>query len=116
MTDIRKAKPADKKPSARKAKLAKAKEKKSPLGGRSKAEEKNMENIYPGITEQINRFEEAELPSCPHCGSNNTASVQVGFIGRTITLAASTRKVKLVPNVKDRLGKYFCNNCDMFFD
>jgi hypothetical protein len=77
---------------------------------------KSLEEQYPGITEQFTRFEQAELPSCPHCGSVNTASVQVGIIGRTITLSALTRKFKLVPNIEDRLGKYFCNTCGNFFD
>ena len=85
-------KPAQKKPSAKKDNLQ---------------QPENMEDSYPDITEQIRRFAEAELPSCPHCGSDNTASVQVGIIGRAITIAASTPKVKLVPNAKDKLGLYF---------
>jgi hypothetical protein len=76
----------------------------------------NIEDNYPDITEQIRRFAEAELPSCPHCGSENTASVQVGAVGRAITIAASTPKVKLVPNAKDKLGIYFCNNCKKYFN
>jgi hypothetical protein len=56
-----------------------------------------------------------ELPSCPHCGSGDTASVQVGIIGRTIYIAGSTRKFKLVPNMKDKKGKYFCNDCKKYF-
>jgi hypothetical protein len=71
---------------------------------------------YPGVEEQLRRFKEAELPPCPHCGSSDTASVQVGVIGRTIYLAASTKKFKLVPNMKDKLGDYFCNECGKFFD
>jgi hypothetical protein len=39
-----------------------------------------MEEQYPGITEQLNRFDQADLPSCVHCGSVNTASAQVGII------------------------------------
>jgi hypothetical protein len=81
-----------------------------------KRDDLSFEDRYPGITEQLRRFEEAELPSCPHCGSGNTASVQVGVIGRTIYLAASTKKFKLVPNMKDKLGKFFCNACGKFFD
>jgi len=96
--------------------VKKPNEKESSLGEENKANEPNMEDIYPGVTKQIQRFEEDELPSCPHCGSDYTASVQVGIIGRTITIAASTRRVKLVPNVKDRLGKYFCRGCNKFFD
>jgi len=94
-------KPAQKKPSAKKDNLQ---------------QPENMEDSYPDITEQIRRFAEAELPSCPHCGSDNTASVQVGIIGRAITIAASTPKVKLVPNAKDKLGLYFCNACGKYFN
>lgn len=79
-------------------------------------EYKNVEERYPGITEQIRHFEEMVLPACPHCGSADTASVQVGFIGRTIHIAASTRKFKLVLNMKDGMGKYFCNQCRRYFD
>ena len=71
---------------------------------------------YPGVEEQLRRFKEAELPSCPHCGSSDTASVQVGVIGRTIYLAAMTKKFRLVPNMTDKLGKFFCNNCGKYFD
>ncbi len=116
MADKKKDKPAVKTPSAKKPKPAKPNEKKSPLGERTKANGIRIEDNYPGITEQINRFKEAALPSCPHCGSDNTTSVQVGIIGRTIAIAALTTKFKLVPNIEDRLGKYFCNKCKKFFD
>src|SRR5215216_3356056 len=76
----------------------------------------NLEDNYPDITEQIRRFAEAELPSCPHCGSEDTASVQVGMVGRAVTIAAATTKVKLVPNAKDKLGIYFCNACKKYFN
>jgi hypothetical protein len=75
-----------------------------------------MESQHECIIEQIMRFENALLPSCPHCGSNDTADVQVGIIGQTIQIATATTKFKLVPNIKDRLGKYFCNECKKFFD
>ena len=94
-------KPVEKKPSAKKDNVREA---------------TNIEDNYPDITEQIRRFAEAELPSCPHCGSDNTASVQVGMIGRAITIAESTPKVKLVPNAKDKLGLYFCNECGKYFN
>ena len=71
---------------------------------------------YPGVEEQLRRFQEAELPSCPHCGSNDTASVHVGIIGRTIYLASRTKKFHLVPNMTDRIGKFFCNACKKYFD
>ncbi|MDQ3006312.1 MAG: hypothetical protein M3R47_13145 [Chloroflexota bacterium] len=77
---------------------------------------KSLEEQYPGITEQLNRFEQAKLPSCPNCGSADTASVQVGIVGRTINLSTLTKKFKLVPNMENRLGKYFCNACGNFFD
>ena len=83
---------------------------------KKKPEELTTEERYPGITEQLRQFEKAELPSCPHCGSDDTASVQVGIIGRTIWLAASTKKFKLVPNMVDKQGNYFCNECKKFFD
>lgn len=71
---------------------------------------KQMEQNYPGITEQIQRFEGMELPSCPICGSDDTASVQVGIIGRTIHLAGATSKFHLIPNGNDK-GIYYCNVC-----
>ena len=94
-------KPAAKRPSAKKEYVQ---------------ERVNIEDNYPDITEQIRRFVEAELPSCPHCGSENTASVQVGMVGRAITIASATAKVKLVPNAKDKLGIYFCNVCKKYFN
>lgn len=57
-----------------------------------------LEQAYPGITKQILHFEEATFPVCDHCGSKNTAGVQVGVIGRTINIAAATDKFQLVPN------------------
>lgn len=79
-------------------------------------EYRTIEDRYPGITEQIRHFEEMVLPACPHCGSADTASVQVGLIGRTMHIAGTTKKFKLVLNMKDKLGKYFCNQCKRFFD
>lgn len=76
----------------------------------------HLEDGDPDIAEQIRLFKEAELPSCPFCGSMETASVQVGMVGRAITIAASTTKVKLVPGAKEKLGSYFCNNCGKYFN
>jgi len=76
----------------------------------------HLEDGDPDIAEQIRLFKEAELPSCPFCGSTETASVQVGMVGRAITIAASTPKVKLVPSAKEKLGSYFCNNCGKYFN
>ena len=76
----------------------------------------SLEDRYPGITEQIRQFKEAELPSCPYCGLGDTADVQVGIIGRTTIIAGFTRKLRLVPNMVDKLGKYYCNSCKKYFD
>ena len=74
-----------------------------------------MEKTYPGIGESIRSHEEDALPVCSRCGSEDTASVGCGVIGRTINLAAATTKFKLFPN-RPSLGKYFCNSCDKFFN
>ena len=76
----------------------------------------DIEKNYPGVTKQIRQFEEAELPSCPYCKSDDTAMVRAGVIGRSITVAASTRKMKLVPNITDEMGAFFCRNCERYFD
>jgi hypothetical protein len=56
---------------------------------------KDFEGKHSGITEQIMQFENAVLPVCPDCKSDNTANVQVGIIGRTMNIAAATTKYKL---------------------
>ena len=112
----RKQNSSSRKSSAKKAKSAEAKVSESKRKENALASMSRMERQYPGITEQYFRFEEAELPPCSHCGSRDTASVQVGIIGRTIYLAGASKKFRLVPNVSDRKGKYFCNDCNKFFD
>lgn len=57
----------------------------------------DLEVLYPGIKEQIMRFETAVFPRCVHSGSANTADVQIGLIGRTISISAATTKFKLIP-------------------
>lgn len=71
---------------------------------------RKMEEQRPGITEQIWRFENMDLPACPVCGSPDTASVQVGVIGRTIYIGSATSKIHLMLNGNDE-GVYFCNVC-----
>jgi len=71
---------------------------------------KQLESQYAGITAQIWRFEQADLPACPVCGSTDTASVQIGVIGRTINIGAATTKFHLMLNENDK-GIYFCNVC-----
>jgi hypothetical protein len=75
----------------------------------------HMEKGHPGIGETILRFEEATLPVCSRCGSENTADVQCGIIGRTINIAAATTNFKLIAN-GPKPGKYFCNTCNEFFN
>ena len=78
-----------------------------------------MEERYPGISEQIHRFEQAELPSCTTCGSDDTSSVQCGVIGRTISISTATTKFKLIPNkptTGPSVGDYYCRSCETNFD
>ena len=74
-----------------------------------------LERDYPGITSNIRHFEDAELPSCAHCGSGDTASVQIGIIGRTMAIAGMTRKFRLIAN-GPKPGKYFCRTCQKYYD
>lgn len=82
---------------------------------KTEEEFKQSESQYPGITEQIWRFEQADLPACPVCGSMDSASVQVGVMGRTINIGAATTKIHLIPNANGK-GIYYCNNCKRQFD
>jgi hypothetical protein len=74
----------------------------------------SMESQYNGIIESIMGFENADLPPCPHCQSDNTADVQIGVIGRTMTIGAATTKFKLIP-YGPKPGRYFCNECNKYF-
>jgi hypothetical protein len=73
-----------------------------------------MEQQYSGIQSEVNHFEAANLPLCSRCGSDNTAVVRCGIIGRSISIAAATTKIKLIPNGPGP-GKFFCNACKEFF-
>jgi len=81
----------------------------------TQAELEKMESQREGIIKSIMAYENENLPSCPHCGSGDTASVQVGIMGRTIYIAAATTKVKLIPN-GPKQGEYFCHECGKYFD
>ena len=74
----------------------------------------SMEQSYPGIKEQIISREDADLPLCSSCGSANTAAVCVGVVGRTMSIAGATTKIKLIPN-GPKPGDYFCNECNEFW-
>ena len=72
------------------------------------------EQSYPGITEQILRYERGVLPACVFCSSTDTAVVLRGIIGRTIHLASATSKVKLSIKIGNR--HFYCNTCQQLFD
>ena len=74
----------------------------------------SMEQSYPGIKEQVISQEEAVLPLCSSCGSANTALVSVGVVGRSMSIAGATTKIKLIPN-GPKPGDYFCNECRKFW-
>jgi predicted RNA-binding Zn-ribbon protein involved in translation (DUF1610 family) len=69
---------------------------------------------YPGFRATLAHYETQARPSCPTCGSAETASVSTGIIGRTMALAAATTKIKLVPNSQP--ANFYCGACDKFFD
>jgi hypothetical protein len=73
------------------------------------------ERDYPGIGDQIERYQKAELPPCPRCGSESTAVVGVGAVGRAILLSSMCSKYKLIGN-GPKPGEYFCNSCQRYFD
>ena len=74
----------------------------------------DYERRYPGLKEQVLRFEAAKVPPCSRCKSHNTAEVQAGLIGRTILLTLSTTKFIVTPN-GPREGRYYCWECKKFF-
>jgi hypothetical protein len=80
----------------------------------SKAQIRAAERRYPGFKDTLDHYEAQSLPSCPLCGSAETASVSTGIIGRTMALAAATTKIKLVPNSQP--ANFYCGACDKFFD
>jgi hypothetical protein len=73
-----------------------------------------METKFPGIVEDIHDFESTDLPSCPKCGTDDTAQVECGLIGRTINIITATTKMKLIPN-GPKPGDFFCHPCGSFF-
>ena len=75
-----------------------------------------MEAQYTGITQTIERFEAMEIPECPACKCEDTASVQVGVIGRTINLWAATTEFEARSTGFATLGRFFCNACSHYFD
>jgi len=79
----------------------------------SQKELRRMGKKSPGLIDDITYFEQMDIPPCPRCKSANTASVQVGVISRTMSIACATTKFKLIMNGSP--GKYFCNDCERYF-
>ena len=74
-----------------------------------------LEKHYPGIKDQIMRLEGKELPACPRCASRRTLLVGVGVVGRSIQMAISTTRFRLVAS-GPRPGKFACASCQHYFD
>ena len=68
----------------------------------------------PGFRETVERWDAADLPPCPSCGSDDTARVSAGLVGRSIHLAAATTKIRLLPN--GHPADYYCNQCQSYFN
>jgi len=73
-----------------------------------------LDRQYPGFRDALAVYESRELPSCPTCGSIETAVVITGFVGMTISLSAATTKIRLVPN--GHPADFYCRACDEYFD
>jgi transposase-like protein len=80
----------------------------------SKARIRAAEERYPGFKDTLDYYEAQSLPSCPLCGSAETAKTATGVIGRTMELAAATTKIRLVPNGPH--AAFYCETCDKLFD
>jgi hypothetical protein len=74
-----------------------------------------MEERDPGIKKNILDIENAVLPACVHCGSDDTASVGMGLVGRSMRIAGATTKYHLIPG-GPRPGAFFCNSCREYFN
>ncbi len=74
-----------------------------------------MEERDPGIKKSILEIEAKVLPACVHCGSDDTASVGVGLVGRSMSMAGATTKYHLIAG-GPRRGAFFCNPCREYFD
>jgi len=80
----------------------------------SKAWIRSAEKRYPGFKDTLDHYEVQDLPSCPLCGSVETAKVSTGLVGYSTALAAATTKMKLIPN--GHPADFYCSACDKFFD
>ncbi len=71
------------------------------------------EKLYPGIRGSIDYYERLDLPPCPACGSDNTAAVSAGVIGRSIHVLCATTKIRLLPSMVPH--DYYCRACELYF-
>ncbi len=68
-----------------------------------------LEFQYSGILEQIRRFDAAPMPACPLCGSMYTASIQIGAVGRVLSIMRATDKVVVQFNGPG--DRFWCHAC-----
>lgn len=68
---------------------------------------------YPGLAEELARYRSLRLPPCSRCGSRAVKKVETGVIGRTVTLAALTGKIRLVTGTKQ--GELYYDACESYF-
>jgi len=68
---------------------------------------------YPGLAEQAALYRQIVFPPCPHCGSSSVKKVEAGVIGRSVTLAALTKRIHLVTGLKP--GEFRCETCGNYF-
>lgn len=68
---------------------------------------------YPGLADELARYRSLCLPPCSRCGSRSVKKVETGAIGRTVTLAALTGKIRLVTGTKQ--GAFYCDACESYF-
>jgi hypothetical protein len=73
-----------------------------------------VESEYAGFRKLVEHWEAKDLPSCPSCGSANTAEVSAGLVGISMRLAGATSKIKLLPN--GHPADFYCNQCARYFD
>ena len=74
-----------------------------------------MANFSEAYKEILERYNSMEVPTCIHCGSPDTGSVEVGIIRLTMALSANCKKFKLVGN-GPKPADWYCNDCGQFFN
>ena len=75
----------------------------------------SLDKSHPGIKKSILEIEAKVLPACVHCGSDDTASVGMGLVGRSMRMAGAPTKYHLIPG-GPRPGEFFCNSCREYFN